>query len=175
MPDTPSHAKAWDFELPDVNLLRNMNAHARDRHIKFLAGPHVYFVKGKRTLGAVTSLVHSFAQPFHAPGVIAKMMSGRNWPRPGYLRSSWGHEDVAALQSVPEASELLSLMMAHSRDEVAICSVAQRLSARHPQVAPLVARLSLSPEDIQRKWECNREEAARSGSWMHFLFEAGRI
>ena len=75
---------------------------------------------------------------------------------------------------MPEASELLSLTMAQTRDEQAICYAARRLSVVHPQAAPVVTRLSLSPEEIQRKWDCNREEAARFGSWMPFIFEAGR-
>ena len=172
MPAEPSHVAPWDVDLPDVAFLRILNAHPRDRHITFLAGPHVYFVKGRRSLGSVTGLVHSLAQPFDASAVIDKMTRGSNWPRPGYLRSCWGQRELAKLQVIPQATELLSLLQSTQRDEPAICDCAKRLCILCPQAAAAVAGLSLSPEEIIHKWDSNRDEAARAGTWMHFTFEA---
>lgn len=172
MPQTPAHNAPWIIDLPEVNLLRYMNAHPRDRHIRFLSGPHLYFVKGKQTLGSVTGLVHSLAQPFDAPAVIEKMTKGANWPRPGYLRTSLRQTDLAALQEIPEASVLLSLVRASNRDEQAICQAARHFAAQHEKADAIIAAICMSPQEIIHKWNCNRDEAARAGTWMHFTFEA---
>lgn len=79
---------------------------------------------------------------------------------------------MAMLQAIPQATELLSLLQSTQRDEPAICDCAKRLCILCPQAAAAVAGLSLSPEEIIHKWDSNRDEAARAGTWMHFTFEA---
>ena len=172
MPQKPAHNAPWDIDLPEVNLLRYMNAHPRDRHIRFLSEPHLYFVKGKQTLGSVTGLVHSLAQPFDALGVIEKMSKGANWPRPGYLRTHLRQTDLSALKEIPEASVLLSLLLASDRDEHAICQAARLFAAQHEKVDAIISDICMSPQEILQKWADNRDEAARAGTWMHFTFEA---
>jgi hypothetical protein len=175
VPGEPSHSSPWGFELPDVNFLRFLNAHPRDRHIKFYADTHVYFVNGVKTLGSVTGLVHSLAQPFDADDVILRMSRGTNWPRPGYLRTVWQPEDVLELQQMPSACDLVSLLVSSRRDEQAICDAAKALRSRCPQAASFVDRLSLTTAEIKYKWDTNRDEAARAGTWMHFTFEVARL
>ena len=175
VPGEPSHSSPWGFELPDVNFLRFLNAHPRDRHIKFYADTHVYFVNGVKTLGSVTGLVHYLAQPFDADDVILRMSRGRNWPRPGYLRTVWQPEDVLELQQMPSACDLVSLLVSSRRDEQAICDAAKALRSRCPQAASFVDRLSLTTAEIKYKWDTNRDEAARAGTWMHFTFEVARL
>jgi len=83
MPSRPEDIMSWTMDLPQLTFLSFLSAHPRDRHVAFYADSHTYIVRGRRTLGSVTGLVHQFANPFDAPTIIERMVSGRNWPRPG--------------------------------------------------------------------------------------------
>lgn len=89
------------FELPghSCRLLQHLNPHPLDSRIVFFEHGHVYTVDGVPTLGSVTSLVQAFCESFDADLAIQKMMGGRNWPRPEYLRadgSPMNEDDIKA-------------------------------------------------------------------------------
>ena len=71
--------------------------------VQGFADTHTYLVNGTQTLGAVTRLVRQCARVFDANAIIERMLVGRNWPRPGDLRSELLAEDFkgVVLASVP--------------------------------------------------------------------------
>ena len=62
-----------------ISVLKNMNEHSRDKHIRFQEEGHIYYVKGCTGYVSATKFVHNFSRPFDADAIIAKMLaSGRN-------------------------------------------------------------------------------------------------
>ena len=84
----PIDIMSWDMDTPTIRQLAYLNAHQRDRHLRFYADDHKYLVDGRATLGSVTGLIHAFSEDFDALTVIQRMMHGQMWPRPGCLCGS---------------------------------------------------------------------------------------
>jgi hypothetical protein len=103
MPNTPTDWVRFDVHLPEVCWLATLNAHVRDRRLRFFADTHTYLLDGQPTLGSVTGLVHAFAAPFEELAVISKMMWGSRWPREGYMRlpASTGNRYKLILDHTP--------------------------------------------------------------------------
>eukprot|EP00959_Pyramimonas_sp_CCMP1952_P307703 6440291-Pyramimonas_sp.AAC.1 len=92
--------------LPKIRLLERLNAHPRDSQLHFVEESHAYYISGARTHGSVTGLIHEYCSVFDAGAVIGKMRSGRNWPRPDYLRHPRPEDVVAELRATAEAARL---------------------------------------------------------------------
>ena len=172
VPARPLDFYAWGCELPEVTWLSTLNEHARDKRLTFYQATHRYFVDGKATLGSVTGVVHAFCDHFDSRKAIATMAASRNWPRPGYLIHDLGSELERSFRDLPGSAALLGLWTASPRDEQAICDEAKRLGRTSSNARSLVDLLSLSPTDIERQWEVNRQTAAHEGTFMHWMFEA---
>ena len=158
--------------LPKIRLLERLNAHPRDAQLHFVEESHSYYIRGVRTHGSVTGLIHEYSSGFDARAVIEKMRSGRNWPRPGYLRHPCPEDVVVELRATPEAARLHELIVSHGACDAEICAEVKATARAAPRLACLMESLSLSDQEIVEKWRLNKEEAARRGTWMHWTFEA---
>ena len=144
-----------------------LHPHPRDFQIRFEEEGHRYFLGGAQCRGSVTALIHAFSHPLNSDEVIAKMRCSTNWPMAGYLRDPIPTERLSRL-SVAEPA-LCALLFGSPRNAALICSLLQRLRVllRLEQDA---LDLAMSDDDIKIRWAAN--EAARYGTWMHWLFEA---
>jgi len=172
VPQPPTEWATWDRSLPDVTFLSCLNAHPRDRALRFYPDTHTYLIHGQPSLGSVTGLIHSFCQVFVADDVIARMVVGRNWPRPGYIQADLPVGLEQTLADFPECYELIRLYQASPRDEDAICCCVKQLLTCFPHLTETLSRVALSPDQIKHMWDLNRDIAANMGTWMHFTFEA---
>jgi hypothetical protein len=66
-------------------LLCDLNAHIRDKFIKFYEKGHVYYVKREKGYKSVTTLVHDAFEKFNANKVIDNMMASPNWENSKYF------------------------------------------------------------------------------------------
>ncbi|CAK0818359.1 unnamed protein product [Prorocentrum cordatum] len=158
--------------LPKIRLLERLNAHPRDSQLHFVEESHAYYISGARTHGSVTGLIHEYCSVFDAGAVIGKMRSGRNWPRPDYLRHPRPEDVVAELRATAEAARLHELLVSHGACDAEICAEMKTTARAAPHLANQLESLSLSDHEIVEKWRLNKEEAARRGTWMHWTFEA---
>ena len=172
IPSAPDDFLQFDVQLPELRWLSTLNAHARDRRLVFVSCSHTYFIAGLPTLGSVTGLIHAFCEHFDSDRAIQLMISGRNWPRPGYLRERLSPEILTEIKALTGSSALISFMEAEIRDEHSICAAARSFSLTSPRAAELVVELALDKGEIQQKWEDNRNMAAHQGTRMHYLCEA---
>ena len=175
--DVPTAPQDFSHELPHLpklQLLARLNAHVRDSHLQFVEESHTYYIRGVRTHGSVTGLIHEYSQEFDARGVIRKMRCGQHWPRPDYLRQPYPSQIIAQLESKtePEAVYLHGLLVSPFATEAQICTAVKDMTAKFSHLHALVEGLSLSEEEIIEKWRLNGEQAARHGTWMHWTFEA---
>ena len=154
---------------PNVEVLKMIHPHARDFRIAFRSSDHTYFVDGQRTLGSVTGMIHASCAPFEADNVIARMMSGRNWPRAGYLKPEVSFTWMSRLGIF--CPEILDLYSGSPRDDERISQLLRDLSSTQ-DIAAELDQLTLSPDDIKAMWEARGREAAHYGTYMHYLFEA---
>eukprot|EP00959_Pyramimonas_sp_CCMP1952_P245598 5133199-Pyramimonas_sp.AAC.1 len=92
--------------LPKIRLLERLNAHPRDSQLHFVEESHSHCIRGARTHGPVTGLIHECTSGFDARAVIEKIWNGRKWPRPDYLRHPRPEDAVAALRDPPECARL---------------------------------------------------------------------
>ena len=159
-----SAASRWD-----VDVLRLLHPHPRDFQIRFEEEGHRYFLGGAQCRGSVTALIHAFSHLFNSDEVIAKMRCSTNWPRAGYLRDPIPTERLSRL-SVAEPA-LCALLFGSPRNDALICSLLQRLRAL-PHLEQDVLDLAMSDDDLKIRWAANGAEAARYGTWMHWLFDA---
>lgn len=90
--------------MASSTLLKNINAHVRDRNIKFYEKGHVYYVQRQRGYKSVTTVVHNLFEKFNADKIIDNMMASENWPNSKYfgmtkqeIKESWNkNRDKAA-------------------------------------------------------------------------------
>ncbi len=172
LPPTPTAFFTFDVALPKMTFLSTLHAHPMDARVMFLPGPHTYIVDGLPMLSSVTSLIHSFAEAFDSDAVATKMVTGANWPRPGYLRERLESSTLHSLREHEAGARLADLLCAPERDEIAICDLAKKWSLFSPEARSILPNIALTREGIQLKWETNRVTAANMGTWMHFCFEA---
>jgi len=149
-----------------------LNMHPRDSRLEFFAGDHVYLIDGERSLGSVTGLIHQFAEEFDAPLAARRMISGRNWPRPGYILPEAPVDVLQAIRRIPGGSEIADAVQAEIRCEQTIAALACRVRGVSQHARCLVDNLAMDVDDIQRKWDLLRDNAALEGTWMHWTFEA---
>ena len=153
---TPSDFLRLSFSAPDCQLLATRHHHSRDERIAFTALTHEYTIDGRLTHGSVTGLVHRFVAPFVEDDVIARMATGGNWPRPGYIRLPPPLELTHLLGSLDsdESKQLRTCIQSALEDELQICATAQLCCARHPHTAEaIVSLLSMDSVEIKSKWK----------------------
>jgi len=149
VPETPRDFYSWDcFSLPDVALLRTLNEHARDSRLKFFAETHRYCIDNVPRLGSVTGLVHTFCEQFNASETIASMRSGRNWPRPGYLKSDVPADFLDTLPQCPDSDHLRHLLASSPRDDQAICEAVKAIAASSSDSNAIFDAISLTDSQI---------------------------
>jgi len=172
VPSTPTDWLSFDVTLPSYTFLEHLHTHPRDRHIVFFAETHTYLIRGSKSLGSVTGVVHAFAQEFHAQAVIQQMMAGSRWPRPGYLQETYPDGFLDMLACSPSTAGLAEMLRSQDRDELAICAEVRRLVGRESRLQFMVPVIAMTEPQIMQKWDENRVMAANMGTWMHFTFEA---
>jgi len=172
IPEAPSDFLTFNVQLPELRWLRTLNEHPRDHRLVFFADSHKYLVSGSPTLGSVTGLIHAFCEPFDPDTAIRLMTSGRDWPRPGYLRDPFKPETLTEIRAQAGSSALMRSLEAQPRDERNICVAARSFAQTSPRAADLVSDLVLNTDEILQKWDHNRDMAAHQGTWMHYLCEA---
>ena len=199
VPRRPASWERGGFELPKHRrrLLQRMNKNRRDERIWFDEGPHQYWVDGIAVGWSVTGLVSKFCREFVAAEVINGMRQGKNWPRAGYVtlspekRAEIAEDLARVLRSVGRGLEAEACMKAGASpppevaahgepphaDDLAMMVQQLRRSCEHAS-SPLacgikraVSALADGEEEIVAKWECNKEEAANRGTWMHLQCE----
>lgn len=87
------------IELPPQNhdlTLNSRNLHPLDPRVTFDAANHRYQFDGQPMAMSVTELVSSYFSSFNSQDVAERMISGKKWPREGYI-----HENGFAY-TVPE-------------------------------------------------------------------------
>lgn len=100
-----------DFVVPKrlkALSLESKNPHPLDEHIKFYEKEHIYFFKDKQLKLSVTSLVHSYFNPFDSDLTIKKMKNGTNWPNPKYVHEDGTPFTASEIKTVWEADGELS-------------------------------------------------------------------
>lgn len=65
-------------------LLKDINQHERDVHIKFYEKGHIYYVKKQKGYTSVTTLIHNAFEKFNADAIIDKMMKSSKWTESQY-------------------------------------------------------------------------------------------
>ena len=151
----------------DILTLAWLHPHPRDPLVRFQAEGHLYFVKGEKTRGSVTGLVHAFAHPFDTDATITAMVTGSRWPRAGYLRASFDDTVLTRIRQIDV--ELLLAILEVPRNDPWIC---ERLQSWRDEFPDLLEALALNREEIKRMWDMNRADAAACGTYMHYMFEA---
>ena len=104
----------------DLTTLAWLHPHSRDRDIRFQPEHHEYFIKGRKTNGSVTGLVHHFAHPFNADVVIDRMVGGRQWPRAGYLAPECSQDALDRVRQLDP--EVAAAFLERPRNDPLICS-----------------------------------------------------
>ena len=66
-------------------LLSRSNYHARDSHIHFDEGPHIYTIDGDSSFTSVTTWNHMHFEQFDADLIIKRMMASKKWPESKYF------------------------------------------------------------------------------------------
>ena len=61
-----------------MDYLAKQNCHARDDHITFDEGPHIYTIDGDSGFQSVTQYIHSWFPKFNAEAALANTMNSRN-------------------------------------------------------------------------------------------------
>ena len=171
MPEEPTDFRKTLPKHPGGDHLSVTNGHQRDKNLRFEAATHSYFIKGQPSSGSVTSLIHEFVEEFNPDSVIDKMVSGNNWPRPGYLRNVIPVKALETFKRVPAASLFLRQFHQTDRDERHLCELMTTLRAEYPCLTSALDEVTLSREEIYQKWDNNRVESANRGTWMHLCFE----
>ena len=89
-----------------MNLLKDVNPHIRDKHIKFYEKGHKYYVKKQAGYTSVTTLVHSLFEKFDADKIIDRMMKSDKWSESKYfgmtkqeIKDSWNKNKVSSSTS----------------------------------------------------------------------------
>ena len=95
---------------PDVDAIKTLHVHSRDFRIRLQESDHTYCIDGRQTKGSVTGMIHASSTPFDADSVIAKMVGGGQWPRPGYLKREVSFTSMSRLRLL--CPELLDCMLA---------------------------------------------------------------
>lgn len=67
-----------------MDFLANQHSHARDAHITFDEGPHIYTIDGDSDFMSVTTWNHSHFEHFDADAIIENMMRSKRWPQSKY-------------------------------------------------------------------------------------------
>jgi len=71
----------------NIDFLKKLNTHSRDRHISFYEPTHTYTILND--LGSkytsVTTLIHTLFEQFNADNIIRKMMLSKKWPTNKYF------------------------------------------------------------------------------------------
>ena len=67
-----------------MQTLESLNAHNRDKDIKFYEEGHIYDVKGDKSYTSVTTFVHRLFPFFNEDKIIDKMMNSSNWTKSKY-------------------------------------------------------------------------------------------
>ena len=153
-------------------LLSDRNPHSRDSRLKFTAATHTYHIDGVPTLGSVTGLIHSFGRPFVEDDVINGMVTGRNWPRVGYLKRPTPPQLELILDGLDteEARDLRRKLRSDVEEDDLVLAV-RLCIARHPdQKDRMLSMLALSPTEIKDKWG-----AAAGGSSVSRHMDASAI
>ena len=70
--------------MENQSLLKDKNAHERDKHIKFQENGHVYYIKREKGFKSVTTIVHDAFEKFNANKIIDNMMNSPNWESSKY-------------------------------------------------------------------------------------------
>ena len=169
MPEKPC---TWPTSSPEViDHLRFLHAHPRDARLTFEPESHTYFWDSRRVSISTTGLLHNFTQGFDPDEAIAKMTSGRNWPRVGYLKHSIPDAVWLALSGLGYAKELLLLLSAKPRPEEQICELTRSLINQHPSDKDVLQSIAQSAAQIKVQWSERAEVGASQGTWMHTSFE----
>eukprot|EP00435_Cladocopium_sp_Y103_P062959 s337_g24.t1 len=129
----------------DITTLAWLNPQIRDPHVRFESEKHQYFVRGMRTRGSVTGMLHLFARAFDADAVLHTMMKSDRWPRPIFVRPAMTDAVLKRVRQVDP--ELLLALLDVPRNDPWICRRVQSLQADFPD---LPHSLSLGPQEISR-------------------------
>lgn len=94
-------------------LLKDKNAHIRDKDIVFYEQGHRYYVKGQGGYRSVTTIVKNAFEKFNADKIIDRMMQSKNWPTSKYfgmtkeqIKKKWNDEKNTAATSGTNMHEL---------------------------------------------------------------------
>ena len=68
-----------------LQLLKDKNAHNRDKNIVFYEAGHKYLVNGKSGYRSVTTIVKNAFEKFNADKIIDNMMNSENWEKNKYF------------------------------------------------------------------------------------------
>lgn len=123
-------------------------------------------------MGSVTGLIHAYSQPFHGLSIATCMVGGRNWPRPGYLLDPVPDVLVEQLLANAATRDLGVMLQGGGCPDGDVCSVAQSIRFRHPNLAGLINSIGMTVPMILARWDATRDEAANRGTFMHWTFEA---
>ena len=87
---TDSYIIVSNTTMPEPwQTLAFINAHPRDKEVRFVEKTHTYYVKGSsKGIVSTTGFVHSFFPHFDPEATIRKMKASANWPNSKYFGQS---------------------------------------------------------------------------------------
>ena len=63
-----------------------LNIHETDKKVAFDEPSHTYTFEGKLISRSVTTFIAQFFESFESELIAHRMITGKNWPRPGYIK-----------------------------------------------------------------------------------------
>ena len=122
----------------------------------------------------MTTLIHKYAADFDPEVAVAKMKSGRHWPRREYVDPDADWKVVARMLrgvSFPLQEELVALLQSEDPDISMICQLFADARADIDGWSDIEKQFMLRDAEIFSLWDRKRTEAANSGTWMHAMLE----
>ena len=122
----------------------------------------------------MTTLIHKYAADFDPEVAVAKMKSGRHWPRQEYVDPDADWKGIARMLrgiSFSLQEELVALLQSENPDISKICQLFADARADIDEWSHIEKQFMLRDAEICLLWDRKRTEAANSGTWMHAMLE----
>ena len=122
----------------------------------------------------MTALIHKYAADFEPEAAVAKMKSGRQWPRREYVDPEADWKGIAKMLSglsFPHQADLIALLQSEDPDITKICKWFADSRADIDEWSEIEKQFMLHDTEILLLWDNKRKEAANSGTWMQAMLE----
>ncbi|OLP88805.1 hypothetical protein AK812_SmicGene29789 [Symbiodinium microadriaticum] len=122
----------------------------------------------------VTGLIHRYSEEFEPDVALAKMKSGKDWPRAEYISPSVSLPSIANMLMGIDCkyqADLVHSLRQNVPDISEICRLFALSRSDMNGWDDIVRELTMSDDEIMSSWNVRRQTAANSGTWMHSMIE----